>query len=243
MERLELGPVGFDLRQLRTSRDQHRIGARAVRDWQQLSDLRQRETERLRPADEPQPGNIVVGVLAVLGTSAYRTFEEPAALVVADRFDTDVGRASEIADRERAHPTTIPPVPGYGVKALEPLTPYLGTARTVSPMNVTQLTDSTFDEFASGAELPLLVEFTANWCGPCNMLAPVLHELANEQSADLRVAQIDVDDNASITRRYDVMSMPTLILFVDGRERRRLVGARSKARLLQEIAEHLPSRI
>jgi thioredoxin 1 len=123
------------------------------------------------------------------------------------------------------------------------LTPYLGTARTVSHMNVTHLTDSTFDEFASGTDLPVLVEFSAEWCGPCKMLAPVLDELANEQSAHLRVAQIDVDDNPSITRRYDVMSMPTLILFVDGREQRRLVGARGKANLMQEIAEHLPSRI
>ena len=110
-------------------------------------------------------------------------------------------------------------------------------------MNLTQLTDSTFDEFASGTGLPVLVEFSAEWCGPCKMLAPILHELANEQSADLRVAQIDVDANPSITRRYDVMSMPTLILFVDGREQRRLVGARGKANLMQEIAEYLPSRI
>ncbi len=107
---------------------------------------------------------------------------------------------------------------------------------------LTELTDSTFDEFATGTELPVLVEFSAQWCGPCKMLAPVLHELANDQEGQLRVAQIDVDENPETTRRYDVMSMPTVILFVGGREQRRLIGARSKARLLQEIAEYLPSR-
>ena len=119
------------------------------------------------------------------------------------------------------------------------MTPYLPTAPTVVGMTMTELNDSTFDEFAGESELPLLVEFGARWCGPCRMLSPILHELADEQATDLRVAQIDVDDNPSTTRRYDVMSMPTLILFVDGQERRRLVGARSKANLMQEIAEYL----
>jgi thioredoxin 1 len=109
-------------------------------------------------------------------------------------------------------------------------------------MQMTELTDSTFDEFASGSALPVLVEFSAQWCGPCKMLAPVLHELARDQDGQLCVAQIDVDKNPETTRRYDVMSMPTLILFVDGREQRRLIGARSKAGLLQELADHLPSR-
>ena len=109
-------------------------------------------------------------------------------------------------------------------------------------MDMIELTDNTFAELATGAELPVLVEFSARWCGPCKMLAPVLHELANEQSEQLRVAQIDVDENPEATRRYDVMSMPTLILLVDGREAMRLVGARSKANLMQEIAVHLPSR-
>ena len=110
-------------------------------------------------------------------------------------------------------------------------------------MDLIELTDNTFAELATGAPLPVLVEFSARWCGPCKMLAPVLHELANEQSEQLLVAQIDVDDNPETTRRYDVMSMPTLILLVDGREAMRLVGARSKANLMQELAEHLPSRV
>jgi thioredoxin 1 len=109
-------------------------------------------------------------------------------------------------------------------------------------MDIIELTDDTFAELATGAQLPLLVEFSARWCGPCRMLAPVLHDLAHEQSEQLRIAQIDVDENPETTGRYDVMSMPTLILFVDGHEEMRLVGARGKANLMQELAAHLPSR-
>jgi thioredoxin 1 len=110
-------------------------------------------------------------------------------------------------------------------------------------MDLIELTDDTFADLATGAELPVLVEFSARWCGPCKMLAPVLHDIAQEQSEQLRVAQIDVDENPETTRRYGVMSMPTLILFVDGRETMRLVGARSKANLMQELAAHVPSRV
>ena len=107
-------------------------------------------------------------------------------------------------------------------------------------MDMIELTDSTFAELATGAELPVLVEFSARWCGPCRMLAPVLHELANEQSEQLRVAQIDVDENPEATRRYDVMSMPTLGPF---RRRKRSDAARQRqelreANLMQEIAVH-----
>jgi len=104
---------------------------------------------------------------------------------------------------------------------------------------VTEATDSTFDELVAGSDLPVLVEFSARWCGPCKMLAPILHQLAAEQAGRLRVAQIDVDDNPATQRRFAVMSMPTLVLLVDGRECKRMVGARGKAHLLQELAEYL----
>jgi thioredoxin 1 len=110
-------------------------------------------------------------------------------------------------------------------------------------MQITHLTDQTFEEFVQGADRPVLVKFSARWCGPCKMLAPVLRDLAAEQSEHLEVAEIDVDDNRDTTLRYGVLSMPTLLLFVDGQERKRLVGARGKAHLLQELAEHLPTRV
>jgi thioredoxin 1 len=102
-----------------------------------------------------------------------------------------------------------------------------------------ELTDATFDEFVAGTALPVLVEFSARWCAPCKMLAPILHQIATEQAGRLLVGQIDVDDNPVTQARYEVMSMPTMVLFVDGHEERRLVGARGKAHLLQELAEHL----
>jgi thioredoxin 1 len=105
--------------------------------------------------------------------------------------------------------------------------------------NVTQLTDATFDEVVRGADRPVLVDFTAEWCGPCKLIGPILEELSVEHADRFAVASIDVDDNPATTRRYEVMSMPTLILFRDGEPARRLVGARGKQHLLQELADVL----
>jgi thioredoxin 1 len=110
---------------------------------------------------------------------------------------------------------------------------------TVSPAvsQVTELTDATFDETVMGADRAVLVEFTAAWCGPCKQLAPVLDELSVEQRDRLQIAKIDVDDNPKTTLRYDVMSMPTLILFRDGQPVQRLVGARGKRHLMEDLAD------
>ena len=105
--------------------------------------------------------------------------------------------------------------------------------------NVTELTDATFGEALASADKPLLVDFTAAWCGPCKLIAPILEELASEQADRLQIAKIDVDANPETTMRYDVMSMPTLILFKNGVPDRRLVGARPKGALLQALEESL----
>ena len=105
--------------------------------------------------------------------------------------------------------------------------------------NVPSLSDSTFAETVLAADEPVLVDFTAEWCGPCKMIAPILEELSVEQAGRFKVVSIDVDANPETTRRYDVMSMPTLILFKDGEPQRRLVGARGKQRLLDELADVL----
>jgi thioredoxin 1 len=102
--------------------------------------------------------------------------------------------------------------------------------------HVTILTDASFDEIVRSDDRPVLVEFTAEWCGPCKQLAPVLDEIAVEQAESLRVAAIDVDENPQITLRYGVMSMPTMILFKDGEPERRIVGARGKHNLLEHFA-------
>jgi thioredoxin 1 len=103
--------------------------------------------------------------------------------------------------------------------------------------NVTELNDATFDEVVRSADRPVLVDFTAAWCGPCQAIAPILEDLASEQAERLQVVKIDVDANPQTTLRYEVMSMPTLILFKDGEPQRRLVGARGKHNLLEHLAD------
>ncbi len=85
----------------------------------------------------------------------------------------------------------------------------------------------------------MLVDFWAEWCGPCKMVAPILDEIAGEQAGKLRIAKLNVDDNPNIARRFEVMSIPTMILFKDGLAEKRLVGARGKGQILQELSEYL----
>jgi len=101
------------------------------------------------------------------------------------------------------------------------------------------LSDATFDEHVKGSSVPVLVDFWAEWCGPCKMIAPVLDEIASEQAGRLEIAKLNIDENLEITRRFDVMSIPTLILFKDGEVAARLVGAKPKGQLLQEISAYL----
>ena len=104
---------------------------------------------------------------------------------------------------------------------------------------IVTLGDATFDEHVKGSEVPVLVDFWAEWCGPCKMIAPILEEIADEQAGKLQVAKLNIDDNLDVTRRYDVMSIPTLILFKDGEPAARLVGAKPKGQLLQELSAYL----
>ncbi|MER8186667.1 thioredoxin [Kitasatospora sp. NPDC094015] len=99
------------------------------------------------------------------------------------------------------------------------------------------VTDRSFEQEVLTAEQPVLVEFTADWCPPCRMLAPVLAEIAREESDRFRVVQLDVDANPETQAAYGVLSMPTLMLFRGGEPVRTLVGARAKARLLRELSD------
>jgi thioredoxin 1 len=101
------------------------------------------------------------------------------------------------------------------------------------------VSDATFDEEVKGSSEAVLVDFWAEWCGPCKMIAPVLDEIASEQAGKLKVAKLNVDDNPDVARRFEVMSIPTLIVFKDGEAKKRLVGAKGKAQLLEELAEFL----
>ena len=106
---------------------------------------------------------------------------------------------------------------------------------------MTQISTVTDDVFAAEvleSERPVLVDFTASWCPPCRVMAPVLAELAAERD-DMRIVQLDVDADQRTAAEYGVLSMPTFILFRDGREVQRLVGARPRRRLEAELAEVL----
>jgi thioredoxin 1 len=105
--------------------------------------------------------------------------------------------------------------------------------------NITTLTDATFDEVIGSSEKPVLVDFRAEWCGPCKTIAPILEELAVEQSDKFAIGKLDVDVNVATATKFSVMSIPTLLLFKDGEVIARLVGAKPKGALLQEITSNL----
>jgi thioredoxin 1 len=104
---------------------------------------------------------------------------------------------------------------------------------------ITQLTASTFDEVVGSANETLIIDFWAEWCGPCKMIAPILDEIATEQAGKLQVAKLNVDDAPDVARRFEVMSIPTLLVFRDGQVAKRLVGAKGKGQLLEDLAEFI----
>ncbi len=104
---------------------------------------------------------------------------------------------------------------------------------------IVNLSTATFDETVNGAEGAILVDFWAEWCGPCKMITPVLEELAGELADQVTIAKLNVDDNPDVAMRFNVMSIPTLLVFQGGELRKRLVGAKGKSQLLQELDEFL----
>jgi len=101
------------------------------------------------------------------------------------------------------------------------------------------LDDATFDEHVKSSDVPVLVDFWAEWCGPCKQIAPVLEEIATEHAGKIEVAKLNIDDNLSVTTRYEVQSIPTLILFKDGEPVVRVIGAKPKRRLVEDLADYL----
>ncbi|WP_406676517.1 thioredoxin [Moorella sp. ACPs] len=105
--------------------------------------------------------------------------------------------------------------------------------------NIVTLTDANFKEEVLSAQLPVLVDFWAVWCGPCRMIAPLVDELAEEYKGRIKVAKLNVDEYQGLAAEYGIMSIPTLLLFKNGEVVSRLIGYQTKDKLVQVLEKHL----
>jgi thioredoxin 1 len=104
--------------------------------------------------------------------------------------------------------------------------------------NITQVGDRDFEAQVLHSDKPVLVDFWAEWCVPCHMVSPVVEEIVRANGERLKAVKLNVDDNPETARTYSVLSIPTLIMFKDGQEKARVVGARGKEAILREIEPH-----
>jgi thioredoxin 1 len=103
----------------------------------------------------------------------------------------------------------------------------------------TAVTDSTFATEVLKSDKPVLVDFWAEWCGPCKMVAPVLEEIAKEHADKLRIVKLNIDENPEIARQYQIMSIPTMAVFVNGAVDKSIVGAKPKSALLRDLSSYI----
>lgn len=104
---------------------------------------------------------------------------------------------------------------------------------------IADISGQDFDTEVLDSDRPVLVDFWADWCHPCHLIAPHVKSIAEEHADRLKVVKLDLDANPQVAARYQVMSIPTLMLFVDGVEKARLIGARPKEAILSEITKFL----
>jgi thioredoxin 1 len=105
--------------------------------------------------------------------------------------------------------------------------------------NINDVTDTTFQTDVLESETPVLVDFWAPWCGPCRVIAPSLEEIADEQAESLRIVKVNVDENQQTAAQFGILAIPTLLLFRNGAEAKRIQGALPKKRLEAELASGL----
>jgi thioredoxin 1 len=137
--------------------------------------------------------------------------------------------------RDRGH--------GLAVGTLDPARPATPHQRIPMANGITTLTSATFDETVASSLTPVLVDFWAEWCGPCKKIAPILEELAAELDGELAIAKLNVDENPDIAMRFQVMSIPTLLVIDGGDVKKKIVGAKGKGALLEELDEFLVSSL
>jgi len=105
--------------------------------------------------------------------------------------------------------------------------------------NITHVTDSTFDQEVLQSDKPVLVDYWAEWCGPCKMIEPILHELADEFGDQVKIAKLNIDENQQVTNQFKIRGIPTLMVFADGKVQGMKVGAVTKGMLKEFIQEHV----
>lgn len=105
--------------------------------------------------------------------------------------------------------------------------------------NLPEVDEATFSDEVLGADGPVLVDFSAVWCGPCKLLDPIVEQLAQEWAGKVKVVKLDVDNSPNIAMKYQVMGVPTLMLFEGGESRERIVGYQPKDRILSKLNPHL----